>query len=78
MNGLTNCILQNNCKIFCNSNAYDFEKHDNFYITKVNNHIIKSKYLIVASHYPFKKIKRFLLFKNVSIYFICPSNRYTF
>ena len=74
MLGLANCITNNNSLIFCNSTASNFDKDKDEYITTVNGYKIKSKYVIVASHYPFKKITRILLCKNVSIYFLCFRN----
>lgn len=76
--GLANVILNNSSLIFCNSTAVDFKKTPNGYITFSGNHQIHSKYVIVASHYPFKKISRILFYQNVSIYFLCSRNRYTF
>lgn len=58
--GLTNAILQNNSMFFVNSTVSDFDKIDNGYITHVNNYEIKSSNIIVASHYPLKKIARIL------------------
>ena len=74
MYGLANCILNNGSLIFCDSTAFDFEKNGDNFVVNANHNKIQSKYLVVASHYPFKKIMRFLFCKNVSIYFICVSN----
>lgn len=60
MIGLANKILKNNSLIFENSTASNFEKVGDSYITYVNNYEIKSSNVIVASHYPFKKIARIL------------------
>ena len=76
MYGLADLITQRNSTIFCNSTAFDFEQENNMYITNVNNYKIKSKYLVISSHYPFKKIKRTLFCENVSINILCTSNRY--
>ena len=62
MYGLANCITQNGSLIFCNSTASNFKYYKNHYITFVNNHEIRSKNIVVASHYPFKKILRILFF----------------
>lgn len=70
MMGLANSITNNNSLIFCNSTASDFEKNENGYTTFVNNYKVKSSYVIVASHYPFKKLSRILFYKNVSIYIL--------
>ena len=42
-----------------------FEKVGDNYITYVNNYEIKSSKLIVATHYPFKKLSRILFGENV-------------
>lgn len=62
MLGLANCITKNNSLIFCNSTAYDFKMDTNKYITFVNGYKINSSSIIVASHYPFKKISRILFY----------------
>ena len=62
MMGLANSIIKNNSLIFCNSTASDFTKVNDDYITFVNGYKIKSKNVVVASHYPFKKISRSLLY----------------
>lgn len=60
MLGLTNSILKNNSLIFENSTASDVKQNDDECITFVNGHKIKSKYAIIASHYPLKKLARIL------------------
>ena len=62
MYGLADCITQKGSLIFCNSTASNFKYYKNHYITFVNNHEIRSKNIVVASHYPFKKILRILFF----------------
>lgn len=78
MAGLTKSIIKNNSLIFEDSTATDFEKVGNNYITYVNGYEIKSSNIIVASHYPLKKIARILFCKNVSIYILCNSCEYSF
>lgn len=51
--GLCNCILKNNGKIFTNSTVFDVKKTENYYSTYTANHVVTSKYVILASHYPF-------------------------
>ncbi len=51
--GLAKTIEKSGGIIFTNSTAYDVQKFDNGYITYVNDYTIKSKYIVVASHYPF-------------------------
>ena len=53
LKGLTKTIENLGGLIFTNSTAYDVQKFDNGYITYVNDYTIKSKYIVVASHYPF-------------------------
>lgn len=62
MKGLADTILKNGGLIFCNSTATDFMRQEDHYITFVNNNNIKSKNIVVASHYPFKKLTRILLY----------------
>lgn len=78
MMGLATSIQKNNSLIFENSTVSDFEKIGNNYITYVEDYEVKSAKIIVATHYPFKKIARILFCQNVSIYIICYSRRYTF
>lgn len=51
--GLANCILNNNGKIYENSQAKDIVKKDNKYIVKVNNNKITAKSVVIATRYPF-------------------------
>ena len=51
--GLCKCIIARNGKIYTNSTAVDVKMEDSDYITYVNGHEIKSKYVIIATHYPF-------------------------
>lgn len=74
MLGLANFIVKNHSLIFCNSCATDFYKSDDDYVSLVNGFKITSKYIIVASHYPFKKLSRSVFCKDVSIYFLCSWN----
>ena len=60
MVGLAKTIIKNNSSIFDESIATDFEKVGSSYITYVNNYEIKSSNIIIASHYPLKKIARIL------------------
>lgn len=78
MIGLANSITRNNSLIFCNSTVSDFNRNENGYVSFVNGHKIKSSYVIVATHYPFKKITRILFYKNVSVHLLCVRNRYSF
>lgn len=50
--GLANCIENNGGKIFENSKVCDLKKDSYNYLTYCNNVCVKSKYVIIASHYP--------------------------
>lgn len=62
MYGLASCITKNNSLIFCNSTASDFQKDKDGYVTFVNGYEISSSNIIVATHYPFKKLSRILFY----------------
>lgn len=63
LNGLTKCISKNNGEIFTNTTVTDVKKiGDNFYIFTPNN-VITSKYVILASHYPFVNFPGIYFFK---------------
>ena len=49
-------IISRNGKIYTNTVATDIEKDLANYVVYTNKHKIKSKYVIVATHYPFLKI----------------------
>lgn len=51
--GLCNSIIKNNSRIYTNTTVYDVKKENNTFYTFTNNGNIKSKYIIIASHYPF-------------------------
>lgn len=53
LNGLSNCILNAGGKIFTNSTVYNIKNHENSYISSSTNGSVKSKYIVLASHYPF-------------------------
>ena len=50
--GLSKIIDNLKGKIFENSAVFDVKKEDGYYITYTKNGIIKSKYVVIASHYP--------------------------
>ena len=63
LNGLTKCISKNNGEIFTNTTVTDVKKiGDYFYIFTPNN-VITSKYVILASHYPFVNFPGIYFFK---------------
>ena len=53
MYGLAKAIQNNGGLIFTNSLVEDVQKYGDGYITYANNYTIKSKYIVIASHYPF-------------------------
>lgn len=63
LNGLCNCIIKNNGEIYTNTTVHDIKnKNDNFSILTVNS-TITSKYVILASHYPFINFPGMYFFK---------------
>lgn len=63
VNGLCNCIIKNNGKIYTNTTVYDVKKDNDLFSTFTINGIIKSKYVILASHYPFVNFPGMYFFK---------------
>ena len=63
MLGLANCILQNKGKIFINTTATNVKQDGNGYIVYTNKNKILSKYVVLASHYPFINIPGFYFTK---------------
>lgn len=53
MYGLVKAIENNGGLIFTNSLVTDVKKEEGEYLTYCNNYTIKSKYVVIASHYPF-------------------------
>ena len=53
INGLVKCILSRNGQIFTNTTVTDVQKSSDFYLTFTKNFKVKSRYVIIASHYPF-------------------------
>lgn len=53
LSGLCKCIIKNNGNIFTNTTVYDVKKDENSYIICSKDLTVKSKYVIVATHYPF-------------------------
>ena len=50
--------------IYENSKVERVDKKDGYYYSKVNGHIIKSKYVVLATHYPYFLIPLLFPFKN--------------
>lgn len=53
VNGLSDCIIRNNGKIYTYSTVYDVKQSNDEFYTLSANGTVKSKYVILASHYPF-------------------------
>ena len=51
--GLANCITKKGSIIYTNTTVFDVKKENDYYITSSEKINIKSKYVIVATHYPF-------------------------
>lgn len=51
--GLCDCIEACGNKIYTNSTAFDVKVDGDYYLTYVSDYVVKSKYVIMASHYPF-------------------------
>lgn len=52
-NGLVDSIIKNNGQIFENTTVTDIKNIDDYFFTYTKNGTVKSKYVILASHYPF-------------------------
>ena len=63
MNGLARAIQNCGGLIFTNSLVTDVQKYDNGYISYANDYTIKSKYIVIASHYPFINFPGFFFSK---------------
>lgn len=50
--------------IYENSKVEKIDKHDEYYYTTINGHIIKSKYVVLATHYPYFLIPFLMPFKT--------------
>ncbi len=73
MIGLAKAICDNGGLIFANSLVTDVSKDNNEYVTFCNEYTIKSKYVVLASHYPFINFPGFYFSKmyQVTSYAIC-------
>lgn len=63
LNGLANCIIKNNGEIYTNTIVYDVKIDGNNFLTSSVGGKIKSKYVILASHYPFINFPGMYFFK---------------
>lgn len=51
--GLADAIIQNSGKIYTDTLVTNIQKKDDKFITSCKDYVVKSKYVILASHYPF-------------------------
>ena len=63
INGLCDCIIKNNGEIYTNTTVYDVKKDENNFSTLTVGGTIQSKYVILASHYPFINFPGMYFFK---------------
>ena len=63
INGLCDCIIKNNGEIYTNTTVYDVKKAGNIFSTFTIGGTIQSKYVILASHYPFINFPGMYFFK---------------
>lgn len=67
MLGLANSIEEFGGRIFTNSLVDDVEKQEDGYISYLGNYQIKSKYLVIATHYPFINFPGFYFSKMYQV-----------
>lgn len=63
VNGLSDCIIKNGGEIYTNSTVYDVQKDGDSFSTLTVGGTIQSKYVILASHYPFINFPGMYFFK---------------
>lgn len=63
INGLCDCIIKNNSEIYTNTSVYDVKKDGTNFSTLTIGGTIQSKYVILASHYPFINFPGMYFFK---------------
>lgn len=63
LHGLCKSIIQNNGSIYTNTTVCDVEQNENGYVTLTSNNKVKSKYVIMATHYPFINFPGFYFLK---------------
>ena len=61
---LKKILLNSNINIYENTNAIDVDNYDDYYIVRTDNYKIKTKYVVVATQYPFFIIPYFTPFKT--------------
>ena len=61
---LCDVVFKNRGDIFCDTCVFDFKKQDNLNVAFCENgYTVRSKYLIIGSHYPFKNVPGFYFSK---------------
>ena len=63
MFGLSKAIINKGGMIFTNSLVTDVKQNDGVYTTYTDSYFIKSKYVVIASHFPFKDFPGFYFSK---------------
>ncbi len=63
LNGLVNSITKNHGEIYTSTTVYDVKHSDDMFYTFTPNGVISSKYVILASHYPFINFPGIYFFK---------------
>lgn len=63
VNGLSKYIVNNGGQIYTNTTVYDVKKDANIFSTLTVGGVIQSKYVILASHYPFLNFPGMYFFK---------------
>lgn len=63
VNSLSDCIIKNGGEIYTNTTVYDVQKDGDLFSTLAVGGTIKSKYVILASHYPFINFPGMYFFK---------------
>lgn len=63
LQGLCKSITSHNGKIYENTTVYDIKKDEDLFVTFTKNYTVKSKYSIIATHYPIINIPGFYFTK---------------
>lgn len=63
VNSLSDCIIKNGGEVYTNTTVYDVQKDGDLFSTLAVGGTIKSKYVILASHYPFINFPGMYFFK---------------
>ena len=63
LNGLANCIVKNDGEIYTNTTVFDVKHEDDFFYVSTPDGVVKSKFVVLASHYPFINFPGIYFFK---------------